>query len=108
MSGTMSVEDLLKPPSDEEVGQVLRRFAKDVHEHYGSGLAGLYLYGSRERAEHHPEGDADLVVILLKDFDFWREVSVLSDLSYDYPADQNVCIDANQWLYWNGTIRHRM
>jgi hypothetical protein len=35
MNGTMSVEDLLKPPSDEEVGQVLQRFAKDVHEHYG-------------------------------------------------------------------------
>jgi hypothetical protein len=28
----MSVEDLLKPPSDEEVGQVLLHFAKDIHE----------------------------------------------------------------------------
>jgi len=108
MNGTMSVEDLLKPPSDEEVGQVLLRFAKDVHEHYGSGLAGLYLYGSRACAGHHPESDADVVVILSKDFDFWREVSVLSDLSYDYLADQGVSIDAKPvaLLEWNDPSSH--
>jgi uncharacterized protein len=73
-----------------------------------SGLAGLYLYGSRARAEHHPESDADLAVILSKDFDFWREVSVLSDLSYDYLADQNVCIDAIPvaLLEWNNPSSH--
>jgi predicted nucleotidyltransferase len=108
MNGTMSVEDLLKPPSDEAVRQVLLSFAKDVHDHYGSGLAGLYLYGSRARDEHHPESDADLAVILSKDFDFWQEVSVLSDLSYDYLADQNVCIDATPvaLLEWNDPSSH--
>ncbi|MGH6811552.1 MAG: nucleotidyltransferase domain-containing protein [Methylocella sp.] len=108
MNGTMSPEDLLKPPSDEEVGQVLLRFAKDVHEHYGSSLAGLYLYGSRARARHHPESDTDLVVILSKDFDFWREVSVLSDLSFDYLADQGVCIDAKPVALseWNDPSSH--
>jgi antitoxin ChpS len=108
MNGTMSVEDLLNPPSDEEVGQVLLRFAKDVREHYGSGLAGLYLYGSRARAGHRPESDADLVVILSKDFDFWREVGVLSDLSYDYLVDQGVCIDAKPvaLLEWNDPSSH--
>jgi len=108
MSGTMSAEDLLKPPSDEEVGQVLLRFAKDVHEHYDSDLAGLYLYGSRARAEHDPQSDADLAVVLSKDFDFWREVSILSDLSYDYLADQNVCIDAKPVALseWNDPSSH--
>jgi len=104
----MSLEDLLKAPSDAEVGQVLLRFAKDVHEHYGSGLAGVYLYGSRARAGHHPESDADVVIILSKDFDFWREVSVLSDLSYDYLADQGVCIDAKPVALseWNDPSSH--
>ncbi|MGH6844639.1 MAG: nucleotidyltransferase domain-containing protein, partial [Methylocella sp.] len=108
MNGTMRLEDLLKPPSDDEVGQVLLRFAKDLHEHYGSGLAGLYLYGSRARAGHDPESDADVVVVLSKDFDFWREVSVLSDLSYDYLADQGVCIDAKPVALseWNDPSSH--
>jgi uncharacterized protein len=108
MNGTMSVEDLLKPPSDEEVGQVLLRFAKGVHELYGSGLAGLYLYGSRARAGHHPESDADLAVVLSKDFDFWREVDVLVEFSYDYLVDQGVCIDAKPvaLLEWNDPSSH--
>jgi uncharacterized protein len=108
MNGTKSLEDLLKPPSDEEVGQVLFRFAKDVYERYGSGVAGLYLYGSRARAGHHIESDADVVVILSKDFDFWRELGVLSDLSYDYLADQNVCIDAKPVALseWNDPSSH--
>ncbi|MGH6851348.1 MAG: nucleotidyltransferase domain-containing protein [Methylocella sp.] len=108
MNGTMDLEDLLKLPSDEEVGQVLLRFAKDVREHYGSDLAGLYLYGSRARAGHHLESDADLVVVLSKDFDFWWEVCVLSDLSYDYLADQGVCIDATPVALseWNDPSSH--
>jgi antitoxin ChpS len=108
MNGTMSVEDLLKPPSDEEVGQVLLRFAKGVQELYGSDLAGLYLYGSRARAGHHPERDADLAVVLSKDFDFWREVDVLVEFSYDYLVDQGVCIDAKPvaLLEWNDPSSH--
>lgn len=107
VNGTMSVEILLKPPGDEEVGRVLLRFAKDVHEHYGSGVARLYLYGSRARGEHHPESDADLVVILSKDFGFWREVSVLSDLTYDYLVDRGVCIAKPvALLEWNDPSSH--
>jgi hypothetical protein len=49
MSAAMRVEDLFKPPSDEEVGQVLLRFAKDVHEHYGSGLVGLDFVAFAEK-----------------------------------------------------------
>ncbi|MGB6175357.1 MAG: nucleotidyltransferase domain-containing protein [Methylocella sp.] len=108
MNGRINDEHLLKPPSDEEVGQALLRFAKDVDDHYGSDLAGLYLYGSRARAEHHLESDADLVVILSKDFDFLREVSVLSDLSYDYLVDRGICIDAKPvaLMEWNDPSSH--
>jgi predicted nucleotidyltransferase len=107
MSAALSA-DLLRPPSDEDVEQALQRFAKDVRDHYGPCLVGLYLYGSRARGAHHPDSDADVAVVLSGAFDYWREVGVLSDLSYDDLVERGVYIDAKPLglLAWNNPTSH--
>ncbi len=94
MRATANAQEILGLPNDDEVGQILQRFAKDVREHYGASFAAIYLYGSRARGEHDQGSDADVAVILSGDFEFWREAGVLSDLSYDYLVDRGVYIDA--------------
>jgi len=89
-----SIRDLLTLPSDDEVAQGLLRFARGVRDHYGDRLVGLYLYGSRARGDHDAESDADVAVILAGEVAFWREICVLSDLSYDELLDHEVFIDA--------------
>lgn len=80
-------------PNDMEVEQALESFAKDVCEHYGTSLHGIYLFGSRARGEHDQESDADVAVVLSGDFEFWREAGVLSGLAFDYLVENGVFID---------------
>jgi predicted nucleotidyltransferase len=108
MNAAVNAEEVLRLPNDTEVGQILQRFAKGVREHYGPLFAGLYLYGSRARGEHAPGSDADVAVILSGNFNFWLEVGVLSDLSYDYLVEQGVVIDAKPLSLeaWNDPSSH--
>jgi len=108
MSTALSADDLLRPPSDEDVGQALQRFAMDVRDHYGPVLAGLYLYGSRARGAHQPDSDADVAVVLTSAFDYWREVGILSDLAYDCLVERGVYIDAKPLALsaWNDPTSH--
>jgi predicted nucleotidyltransferase len=84
-----SIEEILRPPTEDEVRRALARFAQDARTHYGTRLRGLYLFGSRARGDHGPYSDADLAVVL-EDGD-WRysdEKRVLSDFSYDRLMDE--------------------
>ncbi len=85
---------LITLPSDEEVERGVQRLARQVRDHYGSRLVGLYLYGTRARGPHDEENDAAVVAVLAGELDFWRELCVLSDLSYDELVDHDVFIDA--------------
>jgi len=100
---SQSTAELLAPPSDEKVEQGLRRFARVVRDHYGERLQGLFLYGSRARGDHHAESDADVAAILSGPLQYWHEVFVLSDLSYDELVDHGVYIDAKPYALdeWN-------
>lgn len=91
---TKTTGNLVTLPSDEEVAQGLLRFARMVRDHYGDRLVGLYLYGSRARGDHNAESDADVAAVLAGELEFWREICVLSDLSYDELLDHDVLIDA--------------
>jgi len=94
---SQSTAELLAPPSDEEVEQGLRRFARVVRDHYGERLQGLFLYGSRARGDHHAESDADVAAILSGPLQYWQEVFALSDLSYDELVDHGIYIDAKPY-----------
>jgi len=87
-------ERLITLPSDEEVERGVQRLARQVRDHYGSQLVGLYLYGTRARGLHDEESDAAVVAVLAGELDFWRELCVLSDFSYDELIDHDVFIDA--------------
>ena len=98
-----ATDELLPPPTEEEVQRALRRFVADVKRHYGNRLTGLYLTGSRARGDHHPHSDVDVAVILEDgDWRSWDESGVLSDLSYgrlieDGVDIQGVAIPASHW-----------
>ncbi|HEX2257586.1 MAG TPA: nucleotidyltransferase domain-containing protein [Afifellaceae bacterium] len=79
-----STEDVLRPPTEAEVAEALKRFAADLRRHYGDRLKGLYLFGSRARGDHEPFSDADVAVVLAdEDWGFVREVRQLARLAVD-------------------------
>lgn len=89
--------------SDGEVSKSLQRFGLAAKQHYGTRLTGLYLFGSRARHDHHPESDADIVVVLADPFfDRWQEFKILNNLSYDELVEQGIDIEChvvaeNEW-----------
>lgn len=86
-----TLEEILRPPTEEEVGHALRRFAAAVRARYGSRLRGLYLFGSRARGDHKPDSDADVAIILADgDWRFWDEKMSLVDLAFDIGVDHRL------------------
>jgi antitoxin ChpS len=88
-----SIEELLRPPTKEEVLRALGQFAADVSAHYGARLRGLYLFGSRARGDHGPYSDADVAVVLDADgLNLDREKWTLVDLAFHPGFDIGVHI----------------
>jgi predicted nucleotidyltransferase len=100
---TRSIEEILRPRTEEEVRRALTRFAQDARRHYGSRLKGLYLFGSRARGDHEPDSDADVAVVLEDGpWKYRDERRALSDLTYDRLIDdgveiQTIPIAASEW-----------
>jgi predicted nucleotidyltransferase len=86
-------EAVLQPPSDAEVQDALARFAAAVASRYAGRLKGLYLFGSRVRAQHRPDSDADVAVVLADDgWQYWDEKMRLVDLAFDYTRASGVYV----------------
>ncbi|MBM4087115.1 MAG: nucleotidyltransferase domain-containing protein [Planctomycetes bacterium] len=49
---------------------------------YGDAFDGLLLYGSSARGEDRDESDIDLLVLLKRPFDVWREIGRIVDVLY--------------------------
>ena len=76
-----TIEELLRPPTEDEVSGALRRVAAEVRRRYGDRLSGIYLFGSRARGDHRPDSDADVAVVLADgDRRYWGEKMNLVDL----------------------------
>lgn len=87
------IDELLQPPTELMVGQVLRRFATEVERHYRGRLKGLYLFGSRARGDHRPDSDADVAVVLEDgDWEQWIERRTLNRLAYEPSLDSGLAI----------------
>ena len=84
------------------------RFAANLTRHYGSRLAGVFVFGSRARGDHYADSDVDVAVILEGPLDFWHEHRILSDLSYEHLVRDGVDIQA--WPVsseaWSDPDRH--
>jgi len=67
---------------DPTIEQALQRFMARVSQHYRT--RGAILYGSRARGDHHPDSDADLLVLLEGEHQrFVPTKLALTDLAYD-------------------------
>jgi antitoxin ChpS len=85
------LDDILRPPTEEEVETAVRRFATDLTAHYGARLRGLYLFGSRARGDHEPDSDADVAVVLDdRDWNFRQEKHAVTDIATEVIIDTGV------------------
>ena len=64
------------------MSSIIERCKIILAQHYGTQFAGLFLYGSMARQTATPESDIDLLVLLHKPFDYFREVRTIVDLLY--------------------------
>lgn len=90
----MSIDELLRPPSQAAIERDLQAFAAAVAHRYGSRLRGVYLFGSRARGDGRPDSDVDVAVVVEGAATDWRERGALSDLSYDFLVNDAVDIQA--------------
>jgi predicted nucleotidyltransferase len=87
------LDDILRPPTNDEVVGALARFAAHVRDRYGDRVRGVYLFGSRARRDHKPDSDADIAVVLTDgDWRFWDEKMDLVDLAFDIGVDHRLYV----------------
>ncbi len=65
-----------------------------LKQHYGSHFAGLYLYGSVARHQEEASSDIDLLVLLAKPFDSFKELREIVDLLYPVQLKSDQLISA--------------
>ena len=68
---------------------------KDILEkHYGPRFKGLIIYGSMARSQASPISDIDLLILLSKPFDYFRELRQIVDLLYPIQLESEQLISA--------------
>ena len=92
----LAVKDAIAyaPPSNDVIEADISAFAKVLRGHYGPRLHGVFLFGSRARGEAGSDSDVDIAVVLDEVSDFWKEMRMLSHLSYDFFLRDSVDIEA--------------
>lgn len=84
---------LLAPPSEADVARALRDYVAKLSAAYGTRLVAVYLFGSRARADHRPDSDADLAVVLTSiEGSILEEKMQLVDLGFDALTDFGLMI----------------
>ena len=65
-----------------------------LKDYYGAKFQGLILYGSTAREQNSRLSDIDLLVLLKKPFNYFKELRRFTDLIYPYQLDSNRLISA--------------
>lgn len=95
-----TIEELVRPPTEEDVVRALRRFAAEVRRRHGERLRGVYLFGSRARGDHKPDSDADVAVVLDADgLDLRQEKWSLVDLAFEPGFDSGLHISPRPFAH---------
>ncbi len=90
------------------MNQIVKRCKKVLENHYGSQFQGLILYGSMARNEGDASSDIDLLVLLVKPFDYLRELRIITDLLYPLQLESEQLISAKPAVadeFENGEIQ---
>jgi predicted nucleotidyltransferase len=77
-----------------EISEVTQNCRAILENYYGSRFKGLVLYGSMARDQAGPSSDIDLLVLLSKPFDYFRELRQIIDLLYPVQLDTDRLISA--------------
>lgn len=74
--------------------QILQKCRSILENHYRSRFRGLVLFGSVARGEASPESDIDLLVLLDRPEDLFRELWTIVDLLYPVQLESERLISA--------------
>jgi predicted nucleotidyltransferase len=74
--------------------EVLKGCKEALEDYYGSRLKGVILFGSMARNKAGPGSDIDLLVLLDKPFDYFRELKQIIDLLYPIQLESERLISA--------------
>lgn len=73
---------------------IAKKCKKILEKFYGAQFKGLILFGSNVRQEAEPTSDIDLLVLLSKPFNYFRELRTIIDLLYPLQLDSEQLISA--------------
>ena len=76
------------------ISEVTQNCRAILENYYGSRFRGLVLYGSLARDQASSASDIDLLVLLNKPFDYFRELRQIIDLLYPVQLDTDRLISA--------------
>ena len=65
-----------------------------LENHYGAQFKGLILYGSMARGQASSASDIDMLVLLSKPFDYFRELGQIIDLLYSIQLESEQLVSA--------------
>ncbi|MBI4639470.1 MAG: nucleotidyltransferase domain-containing protein [Candidatus Tectomicrobia bacterium] len=76
------------------MSSIVEKCKRVLENHYGTQFKGLIVYGSTARNEAIPSSDIDLLVLLDKPFDYFRELWTITDLLYPIQIESEALISA--------------
>jgi len=74
--------------------EIAREVATDLRALYGKRLRKIVLFGSWARGDAHPESDMDLLVVLDRVDDRWREHQRMDEILYRHSLDNDTVVSA--------------
>ncbi len=76
------------------LNQVLRNCKKILSDYYGPRFQGLILYGSSAHRKTREESDIDLLILLKRPVNYFKELRRLTELLYPLQLDCKQLISA--------------
>lgn len=74
--------------------EIVQQCKATLQGYYGSQLKGMILYGSMARDQASPTSDIDLLVLLSRPFDYFRELHRIVELLYPIQLQSEQLISA--------------
>lgn len=76
------------------MNQIVQKCKNVLENHYGIQFKGVILYGSMARKTAESSSDIDMLVLLNKPFDYFRELRKITDLLYPIQLESEQLISA--------------
>ena len=78
-----------------KIKKILHELKKGLVDIYGDQLQAVYLFGSFARGEGKlPDSDIDVMIVLKREFDYWKTYERASNLIADVSLENDVVVSA--------------